>query len=186
MNKQQYLNTLSKEIKHLPQHEYESLMFEYESHFEDGFMDGKDEEEIADELGPPVQVGKELRAMYHVTKAKSDPSTSNVAQMIFSIVGLSFINLFIFCIPFIVYVSVMISFAFTALIMISSPMFLLLDVVINGLGAVNIFEVFMIIFTVGLGLLWIIGLYKIMQLVNRFIVKYIKFNKKILKGEEVS
>lgn len=186
MNRQQYLNTLSKELNGLPQGEYESLMFEYESHFEDGAMDGKSETEIINELGDPVQVGKELRAMYHVSKAKTDPSTSNVAQMIFSIVGLSFLNLFILLIPFVIYVSIMVSFAFGALMLIISPFFLILDLFFNGASAVNGFEIFMTVFCVGLGLLFGIILFKVMQFVNRFIVQYIQFNRNIIQGGKSS
>ncbi|WP_414042361.1 HAAS signaling domain-containing protein [Macrococcus sp. EM39E] len=182
MNKHGYLTALSKELKGLPQGEYDSLMFEYESHFEDGALDGRSDTEIMNELGDPVQVGKELRAMYHVTKAKSDPSTSNVAQMIFSIVGLSFLNLFVLLIPFIIYVSIMVAFAFGALMMVLSPIFLVMDVIFNGMQAVNLFEIFMTVFCVGFGLLFGLALLKVMQFVNRFIVKYIKFNKNIIQG----
>ncbi|TDM12054.1 HAAS signaling domain-containing protein [Macrococcus lamae] len=184
MSRKDYLDQLYRNLKGLPEKERESIMFDYESHFEEGLMDGHSEQQIADQLGHPDRVARELKADYSVVRAEQHPTTSNAMQAVMATIGLSVLNIFFVSIPLMIYISLVISAAFAALMFILSPLFLLLDFLFNGVAAVSWFEGFMVIASVGAGILLSIGLFYVIKAVNKLLVNYARWNIRTVKGGE--
>lgn len=182
MDRKTFLNTLSRNLKSISKEEKYSILFEYETHFEDGLMDGKNEETIAAELGDPKRIAKELNSTYSIQKAENNPTNSNVMNALVTALGLSILNIFFILIPLLTYISLIISFVFMAVLFILSPIFLALDYFINGANAVSLFEGFTVTALVGGGILLSLALYYIIQFSNRLLIQYAKWNVKTLKG----
>lgn len=182
MDKNTFLNMLSRNLNGMDKEEKISIMFEYETHFEDGLMDGKSEEMIAAELGDPKRIAKELNSAYTIQRAENNPTSSNVINAVTTAIGLSVLNLFFITVPLFIYISLLISFAFMALIFILSPLFLALDYFINGSDAVSLFEGFAVLSLLGGGILLALALYYIVQFSNKILIQYVKWNIKTMKG----
>lgn len=182
MNRKTFLNELYSNLNGLTTEDKDSIMFEYETHFDDGLHDGKSEKIIVQELGDPKRIAKELKSTYTIDRAQSNPTTSNVLNAVMATIGLSILNIFFMSVPLFAYISIMISGAFMALIFILSPFILALDYFINGADAVSIFELFMSITLVGAGILIAFGLYYFGKFANQLIIKYAKWNLNTVRG----
>ncbi|UBH15681.1 HAAS signaling domain-containing protein [Macrococcus armenti] len=182
MNRNEFLNTLYNNLSSLNENEKQSILFEYETHFEDGLLDGKSEQLIASELGDPKRIAKELKSTYIVDRAEQNPSTSNVMNAVMATIGLGILNIFFMSVPLFTYISLMFSMIIMAGIFIISPLFLVADYLINGAEAVTLFEVFMTVSMVGAGIILSFAIYYIGKYANKLIVKYAKWNINTVKG----
>src|SRR5699024_12447124 len=95
MNKETFLKELNHAIRKLPEKERQEIEQDFVEHFEFGLAEGKKEEEMAKELGPPQQIGKELRRRYHLDQVKSKKSFTNILRPPGPAVGIGFLNLVI-------------------------------------------------------------------------------------------
>ncbi len=77
MTKAEYLHTLSTALENrLPQREVQEIIADYGEYFETGLLEGKTEEELTREFGPPDMVARELlrdEAEGSLTESKSKP-----------------------------------------------------------------------------------------------------------------
>jgi uncharacterized membrane protein len=62
MNRSEFLDTLHRRLAGLPPDEIDDLVGDYAAHFAEGLADGRSEAEIAEALGDPVRLARELRA----------------------------------------------------------------------------------------------------------------------------
>lgn len=62
MTKAEFLQTLERELHKLNEHERKEILYDFEEHFAAGFEEGKTEDEIAQELGNPKMIAKEILA----------------------------------------------------------------------------------------------------------------------------
>jgi len=62
MNRSEFLDTLHRRLGGLPRSEIDDVMADYAQHFADGVAAGRSEAEIAEALGDPVRLARELRA----------------------------------------------------------------------------------------------------------------------------
>ncbi|GGB03960.1 DUF1700 domain-containing protein [Macrococcus hajekii] len=182
MNRKEFLNTLYQSLDGLSPEEKHSIMLDYEEYFEDGIVDGKSEQQISAELGLPSRLAKEHKATYTYERAQHHPTTSNVFQAVVATVGLSVLNFFVISVPFLIYISMVVSMAFMTLMFIASPLFLGLDYIVNGATAVSWFEGFVVILLAGVGLMMIVILYYIIKFGNKILMKYINWNINTVKG----
>ena len=60
MNQREYLDLLSYYLRSLPKNIINDIVFDYEEHFRFGLESGKTEEQISEELGPPVLIAKQF------------------------------------------------------------------------------------------------------------------------------
>ncbi|MCU7558203.1 DUF1700 domain-containing protein [Macrococcus capreoli] len=182
MSKNEFLNRLYQQLQGLDQNEIDSIMYDYEEHFEMGLYDGKSESQIVSELGSPEKIAKELRTTTIVRKAENTPNTQNIMQAVMATLGLGFLNLF-FMIPVIFsYIGMLISLIFIAATFLLSPIIFGLDYFINGADAVSTFEIFMTIALFGLGLIAIPVISFIIKLSNKLLMSYIRWNINTVKG----
>lgn len=182
MSKREFLNRLYQQLQGLDKSEIDSIMYDYEEHFEMAAQDGKSESEIVAELGSPEKIAKELRTTTIIKKAEHTPNTQNIIQAVVATLGLGFLNLF-FMIPVIFsYIGMLISLLFLAASFLLSPAFLALDYIVNGQDAVTTFEIFMTIALFGIGLAAIPIISFIIKWSNKLLMSYIKWNINTVKG----
>ena len=62
MTKAEFLDTLRRRLAGLPHAEIDELLGDYARHFDDGVAAGRSETEIAQALGDPMRLARELRA----------------------------------------------------------------------------------------------------------------------------
>lgn len=58
MNRNEYINSLEKELSSMSYSEVKDILAEINGHFDEGLANGKTEEQIAESLGTPVELGK--------------------------------------------------------------------------------------------------------------------------------
>ena len=182
MSRYEFLNRLYQQLQPMSKDEVDSIMYDYEEHFEMGLADGKSEAQIVNELGNPYKIAKELKATSYINSAHHDPNTKNLFRAAMATLGLGVVNIFFILPALISYISVIISLIVLTFVFSLSPIFLLLDYVINGQDAVSWFEGFMTLSLVGLGFIFIACLYHVIRISNQLFLKYIQWNVQTVKG----
>ena len=181
MTKEQFLKQLHAGLQKLPQEERKDILHDYEEHFFLGMKEGKTEEEIANSLGAPQQITKELLASYHLEKVKNKVSTGNIFRAVWAVIGLGFFNLVIVLGPFIAAAALILSGWIVGVSFILSPILILVDSAFHP-GSFAFFKLFMTILLVGLGIFIVIGMYYITRVSSKGFINYLKFNVKLVKG----
>ncbi|WMJ79847.1 DUF1700 domain-containing protein [Clostridium sp. MB40-C1] len=187
MNKQQYLDILSKNLN-VSKEEKEEIIYDYEEHFRVGMENGKSDEEIIKELGEPKAMAKQYSVYEFVEKAKEKPSPKNIYSAILAFMGMGFFNLIFVLGPSlavagILFALIVISFS----IIISGAAFALAPILVP-LGIANVSNIpilatpFLGIGFLALGILATRGSYKINKGFYKVIIKYIDKNIKIIKN----
>src|SRR5699024_11011717 len=157
------------------------MLEDYQEHFEMGKAEGKTEEMIADALGSPEKIAKELLAAYHLEKAEANTTTSNVLRAVWAGIGLGFFNLVIVLGPFMALVGVGIAGWVVGVTFTLTPLLVLVEWAIFPKSFVT-FDLFASLALSGLGLFIITGMYYATKMVARLFVRYLKFNVSFVKG----
>ncbi|MBP2079499.1 HAAS signaling domain-containing protein [Oceanobacillus polygoni] len=181
MTKEQFLSKLDASLNKLPSQEKQDILQDFEEHFAMGLAEGKTEEQIAESLGSPAQIAKDLIATYHVEKVEATATTANIFRAVWAVIGLGFFNLVIVLGPFIALVALIVAGWTVAGAFIVSPLL----VIINTVMYPEIFQFFDLFFSIGLtglGLFIAIGMYFATRAVTSGFVRYLKFNVRVVKG----
>jgi uncharacterized membrane protein len=192
LNKIEFINKMKKELQGLPEQDKKELLYDYEEHFNIGIANGRDEDEIAQSLGNPKVIARELKANYHITKAESDGSIHNLFRAVFASVGLGFFNLVFVLGPFIGVAAVIFSFYVAGFAIGFSGIVTIIGgfVQIFNPGLLNMPSNVFITFLVGIGLiaLGIAFLLTIQIITKQFIkltIKYLNLNLSIIRKRRV-
>lgn len=181
MTEKQFMEQLYANLKQVSAEERKDMLQDYEEHFAMGKAEGKTEESIAEALGSPEKIAKELLAIYHLEKAEADATAGNVLRAVWAGIGLGFFNLIIVLAPFMVLVSVVISGWVIGATFILMPLVALAELVIFP-ESFAYFDLFSSLAFSGLGLFITIGMYYVSKMVGRLFVRYLKFNVSFVKG----
>lgn len=181
MNNKQFMNELESSLKGLPDDERQDILRDFQEHFNIGLADGKTEEQIAESLGSPQQIAKELRASYHVEKMETTASTGNIFRALWAVVGLGFFNFVIVLGPFVALTAFVLSSWVGAIAFVASPILVLGNIIVNP-GTFEWFDLFFSIMLTGAGLLLVIGLYYVTKVLTNLFVRYLKYNVSLVKG----
>jgi uncharacterized membrane protein len=100
MNRAMFLSELRMGLSGLPQPEIEETISDYESHFSEGLAAGRSEAAIANALGDPARLARELRAEAGFRRWESERSAGNLLGAVIALLGLATLDL-IFLIPFV-------------------------------------------------------------------------------------
>lgn len=92
MNKDEFFSQLSINLNHMPKEEREDILSDYEEHFRIGHEDGRTEEEIAEALGNPHTIAKQLKGCHIIRDDKNTPSKRTFGT-VFTAIVLIFFNL---------------------------------------------------------------------------------------------
>src|SRR5207344_2100507 len=77
MTRLEFLDTLRRRLAGLPQAEIDELVGDYATHFADGMAAGRSEAEIAEALGDPMRLARELRAEAGFRRWEEAPTPGN-------------------------------------------------------------------------------------------------------------
>lgn len=101
MTKVQFLETLERRLAGLPRAEIDDVIADYATHFEDGRAAGRSEAEIAEALGDPVRLARELRAEAGFRRWETARTPGNFFAVLFGFLALIAVD-FVFLLPFII------------------------------------------------------------------------------------
>ena len=193
MNKEQFLSQLRRSLSGIPEEEKKEILYDYEEHFRSALENGQEEEEIARSLGNPRVLGKSYHIESLLDKERGGHRASNIMRAVFASLSLGFFNVII-TIP--LYSGLLaglvslwagaVSLALSGVGVIVGIILLPLFPATFSLGGLSIpFLIFAGIGTGALGLLSVIGMWKLSQLFFRMTAKYVQFNVRIIKKQEV-
>lgn len=100
MNRAMFLSELRMGLSGLPQSEIDDTVADYEAHFADGLAAGRSEAAIANALGDPARLARELRAEAGFKRWETERSAGSMVSAVFALLGLATLDL-IFLIPFV-------------------------------------------------------------------------------------
>mgnify|MGYP006276128169 CR=1 FL=1 len=90
VNKEQYLKELNQHLLGIPDAELQDIMYDFQEYFNVGIQEGRSEEDIANSLGDPSTLAKQLRTEYMVKLAKSSPTLQNIFNASLNTMGIDF------------------------------------------------------------------------------------------------
>ncbi|WP_058306108.1 HAAS signaling domain-containing protein [Gracilibacillus massiliensis] len=181
MNKDQFLIKLDQSLNRLSDDERKDILADFQEHFDMAKKDDKTEEEIAQSLGSPNHIAKELLATHYLEKAEATSSTGNFLRAVWAVIGLGFFNLVIVLGPFIALVSLIVSGWIMGGAFVISPFLFLINLLFYP-GSFLYFDLFFSITLTGIGLLIIIAMVYVTNFVTKGFMGYLNFNVRIVKG----
>lgn len=95
MNRAEFLARLRRGLVGLPTAAADEIVNDYEAHFADGAAAGRTEAEVAEALGDPDRLSRELKAEAGAKRWRQEQSASSAAGAIFGILGLGAIDILI-------------------------------------------------------------------------------------------
>ncbi len=95
MNKAEFLARLKRGLVGLPAAAADEIVADYESHFAEALEAGRTEEQVAEALGNPDRLARELKAEAGAKAWNQQPTASNAMGAIFGIIGLGALDILI-------------------------------------------------------------------------------------------
>ncbi|MEK4916073.1 HAAS signaling domain-containing protein [Bacillus sp. FSL E2-8887] len=188
LNQKDFLKLLKNSLKFMPEKEKKDIIDEYIIHFTEGKHANKSEEEISKELGNPVEIAKELNAIYSIKKVDEHKNIKNMLIALLSIMGLSLINCIIIIISLfalIILTPFILAYIISVPIMILSPLILIIMGFVNGFSIIGVGEVFDSIKGLILGSFLAFLGYYIGKSFFRLFIKYLRWNTLIARGNKL-
>ncbi|MGC5774540.1 HAAS signaling domain-containing protein [Paenibacillus pabuli] len=194
MNRQQFMQAMEIHLRPMDPQERAELLADYDQHFEMGLREGRLEEEIARELGHPIEIAKEaLGDRYDAQTPGSDPfyaptygemrlpkNSNRAARNFFTGIGLIFLNL-ILGIPLgLILWSVWLVIASLSLLVLS-PVAAAVDFLF--LHHFDRAELFVSIGALGVGILFSLATKWVFKAFKVTTLQYIRWNKRTMKGD---
>jgi uncharacterized membrane protein len=190
MNRERFLSELKRSLGTMPETERRDILSDYEEHFRMGLAEGKSEEQIAASLGNPRIIGKSfaIDSLLEEPKEGGGVTAASVLRAVFASISLTFFNVIVVLGPFLALVGVMIGLWATAVSLPLSGIAIVLApvaalVVPNFFSLASMSPVFLVfagIGTAALGVLAVIGMWKLSRLFVLMIAEYVKFNLRIV------
>jgi len=193
MNKEQFLSQLRRSLSGIPEQEKKEILYDYEEHFRSGLENGQGEEEIARSLGNPRVLGRSYRIESLLDKDRGGNRASNIIRAVFASLSLGFFNIIITVPLFAGLFSGLAGLWAGAVSLAVSGIAVIVGVILQPLfpafitlGGLSIpFLIFSGLGISALGLLAVIGMWKLSQLFFRMTARYVQFNVRIIKKQEV-
>ncbi len=98
MTQSEFLDTLRRRLAGLPPDEIDELVGDYATHFTDGRAAGRSEDEIAEALGDPVRLARELRAEAGLRRWETARTPANFYAALAGFLALIAVD-FVFLLP---------------------------------------------------------------------------------------
>ena len=194
MSRNQFISLMKKELAGLPKDERNDILMEYEVHFAEGLKSGKNEEQIAEELGSPRELAKMYKVGALIQEAEDNVSTNNILRAILASIGLGLFNLILVLGPFLGILGALagVFAASVALVIVGLTLFaeaafgplnyawlhvpaiLTVDPWITAPLGIGVFALGLLIFILGV----LVG-----KWIYRLTIRYLKFNLKMIKGK---
>ncbi|VTU16370.1 putative membrane protein [Variovorax sp. SRS16] len=94
MNSETFLRTLRAGLAGLSKQEVEEIVADYEAHFAEARASGRSESEVADALGDPARLARELRAETGLRRFEAHRSLANLGAAMLALAGLAAVDIF--------------------------------------------------------------------------------------------
>lgn len=174
MTREQFLAELRAALKGLPARETEEILADYSAHFDDAATAGRSEREVAEALGQPRQLAKELRAEAGLRRWEEHRTPGNLLGAMLALGGLAAVDVIVllplmFILGVVVFVCVVVLFAIVVAgsAVLASPLWLrpfdaihTVSTVLAGVG--------LIAGGVGFGALMLLALEAILKVLGRY------------------
>lgn len=95
MTRQAFIARLQEGLRGLPPQAVADIVADYDTHFSDGAAAGRTEAEVAEALGDPNRLARELRAESTLSRWREERSPSSAAAAVFAVLGLGAIDILI-------------------------------------------------------------------------------------------
>jgi uncharacterized membrane protein len=95
MTRLAFIARLRDGLSGLPPQTITEIVADYEAHFADGEAAGRSEAEVADALGDPGRLARELRAEIGLKRWEQERSPSGAAAAVFAVLGLGALDLLV-------------------------------------------------------------------------------------------
>jgi len=93
MNRETFIRKLQAGLAGVPAAAREDIVRDYEAHFSDGQAQGRREEEVAQALGDPVRLARELRVEAGLQRWEDRRSPSSAIAAVFALIGLGALDI---------------------------------------------------------------------------------------------
>lgn len=193
MNQEQFMTRLRSLLGGLSSEVAADILYDYEEHFQIGKEKGKTEEEISRSLGTPEQIASQYRFEFAVKKAEESRRPHNLLMAIFAGVSLGFFNLVFVMGIYMGLLASALAMFFSAAMVFGSGLLLtvyaLLPSALSWLSTPFVMEnlwgrIAALLAGVGVtaaGILLLLLTVKLMELMYRGTLAYIKANIRIVK-----
>ncbi|WLV25103.1 DUF1700 domain-containing protein [Aciduricibacillus chroicocephali] len=179
MTKHEFMKEMERSLNALPSEERNEILQDFEEHFAIGLAEGKREEEIADALGSPDQIAREMNANRHISTANKNASFGNMVRATWAVIGLSFFNIIVVLGPFVAIVGIILSGWITSGAFIIAPLLAILGILAGGS---NLFDFSVSIALCGIGLLLWMLMIRLTRWFTIGFTRYLQFNMSLVKG----
>ncbi|MFY0546316.1 DUF1700 domain-containing protein [Brevibacillus sp. H7] len=183
MTRVEFIRELDELLNGLPDKERLDILADYTEHFLIGMDKGKSEHEIAEALGSPKMIAKEIIAGYHIHQAQSDTSIKNVTRALFATVSLGFFNLLFVLGPFFGLIGILLGLYAASVALILSPVGLFISYGVPGNADETLFFVSASLASGGLGVMMGIGMIALTKWLYRQFLRYLNFNLRMIRGK---
>lgn len=95
MTREAFIARLREGLRGLPPHALADILSDYETHFADGLAAGRTEAEVAEALGDPGRLARELRAEIGLKRWEDERSPGGALSAVIAVLGLGAVDLFI-------------------------------------------------------------------------------------------
>jgi uncharacterized membrane protein len=180
------LQTLESLLHAVPEMDRREMLYDYEEHFQIGVENGKSLKELTEELGDPYSIARDLLADYHGERLVPGTSKRGVGKKLAIGFCMFLFNALFIAAPVVALLAVVISFWLVALVLTLSPIVLITS---SFLGysyesfAVNFFVSLTLI---SLGMLLGIGMLSVTKYFYRVLIRYGRFNARVVIGGKAS
>lgn len=150
MIRQHFLLRLRAGLRGLPTATVEEIVADYDAHFEDALAAGRDEASVAEALGDPARLARELKADFGLRRWEAQPTPMNAAGALFGVLGLAALDIIVL-LPIVLsvlgtlfgfFIAALALVAVGAVVMVAGPMWTEqappIALVLAGLGMVGL------------------------------------------------
>lgn len=199
MNRQEYLEKLSKLLRKLPKEDREDIISDYEEHFAIGLGKGRTEEEISKALGNPKNVAKQITADHKVKIAENKPSVGGMIEAILAAMGLGLFNLIFVAVPVLIVAAIILTLFVAGFAMILAGIYWVLSPLLHLIipqlvlpqfvSSPESFWNIVVVIAGGIGLtaggiILVVAMAYIAKWFYELMIKYLKLNLRIIKGRK--
>lgn len=181
MNKITYLNELETSLKGLPRQLIDQKMYEYETFFYEQELIGMSEEAILKKLKDPYDVANEVKTQNIIDYAQIKPNFTNISRAVIASLSLGILSIFVILIPVIIIGIIILLLFLVSLTLLFCPILLIVNSIMKGIFDSTSNILFAISYS-GIGLVCIITIFKVLEYIYRFILKYLTWYIKTVKG----
>ncbi|KZE46811.1 hypothetical protein AV540_21105 [Brevibacillus parabrevis] len=183
MTRREFMDELGALLGDLPDKERLDILADYTEHFLLGIKQGKSEHEIAESLGSPKTIARELLAGYRIDQAQTNASVSNMSRAIVATISLGFFNLVFVLGPFFGLIGVLIACYAVSFSLLVAPFGILMEYGYPEPSQERLLLLFGSLVSLGLGGMLTVGLLRLTKWIYRMFLKYLQFNVQMIRGK---